>query len=180
MDRAVWTLVKNAASGSAEEQAAAAFQLAMLLEKNTRPSDEIGFYETVLPPDVAGIRLDEEAQAEILRELARRVSSARVPAGVFWAAGKALPQAGAPVVVDILAQHADLSEDPEAAYQALIALENCLDYDREQGRSPQAQMLFRNDTVIRFLRQAAASAEPRLAEQAPRLLRRLTRAPRGR
>jgi hypothetical protein len=77
------------------------------------------------------------------------------------------------VLVELLAQHSDLGEDPEAAYQAVIALENCLDYDREEGRSQQAGVLFRNETVIRFLRQASEGMDPRLAEHAPRLLKRL-------
>ncbi len=42
----------------------AAFQLAMLLEKNSRPFDEDGFYEGVLPPDVLAIELSEEEQEE--------------------------------------------------------------------------------------------------------------------
>ncbi len=177
MDRAVLTLLKSAAAGTAEEQTGATFQLAMLLEKNTRPSDESGFYETVLPPDLVRIRLDAQAQAAILRDLARRLSAERVPSAVFWAIGKALPEAAAPVLVEILELHPDLADDHEAAYQTLIALENCLDYDRESGRSPQAEALFHNDAVIQFLRQIATAGEPRLAEHVPRLLKRLTKPP---
>ncbi len=177
MDRAVLTLLKSAAAGAAEEQTAAVFQLAMLLEKNTRPSDESGFYETVLPPDLVRIRLDQQAQAAMLRELARRFSAKRVPSAVFWAIGKALPEAAAPVLLAILGQHPDLADDHEAAYQAVIALENCLDYDRESGQSAQAEMLFHDDTVIQFLRQVATVREPRVAEHAPRLLKRLTKPP---
>ena len=86
-------------------------RLAMLLEKNTRPSDESGFYETVLPPDLVRIRLDAQAQAAILRDLARRLSAERVPSAVFWAIGKALPEAAAPVLVEILELHPDLADD---------------------------------------------------------------------
>jgi hypothetical protein len=180
MDRAVSTLLKNVSAASAEEQRGAAFLLGMLLEMNTRPSDELGFYETVLPPDLIRVRLDAEAQAEVLGELARRLSALTVPSAVLWAIGKALPEAAAPVLADLLARQPNLAEDPEAAYQGLIALENCLDYDRQEGRSREAAALFGNEAVVQFLRRAATSSDSQLAEHAPRLLRRLPKAPRGR
>jgi hypothetical protein len=180
MDRAITSLLKSAAANSAAQQTAALFQLAMLLEKNTRPSDESGFYETVLPPALLPIRLDVDAQAQILLELAKRATADGVPSAVLWAMGKALPKAAAPVLADLVTRHAELAEDAEAAYQAIIALENCLDYDREQGRSQDVAALSENTTVLDFVRQAADSPDPRLAEHAPRILRRLTRPSHGR
>src|SRR5437588_1267247 len=80
----------------------AAFQLAMLLEKNSRPSDEEGFYESVLPPELLALELSERDQEEILTEIAKRTHPADVTASFLWAVGKSSPRAGLPVLLRFL------------------------------------------------------------------------------
>lgn len=177
MDRSLSALIRGASSSSTEEQARAVFQVAMLLEKNTRPSDENGFYETVLPSDVLGLDLDEDAQAEILGELVKIPYSPDVASSVFWAIGKSSPRVGAPILLRLFDEHPEMLDDHHSAYQAMIALENCLDHDRDEGKDAarQVEKTFRNPSVARFLRHASSSSEEKLAEVASRLLRRLKR-----
>jgi hypothetical protein len=180
MNRSLSTLLKSASSPAIEEQMQALFHIAMLLEKSTRPSDENGFYETILPPGVLGIHLDEEAQTEILQELAQKTYSQSIVPSLFWAIGKSLPGAGAPVLVHFLDEHPDFLNDPQVAYQAVIALENCLDSERTGTAARHVEEKLRGLPVVRFLRQASSSPDEKLSEHATRLLRRLTRTPHGR
>src|SRR5579883_389118 len=180
MNRSLSALLKSASASAIEEQMQAWFQITMLLEKNTRPFDGNGFYETILPHGVLGIHLDEEAQAEILQELAKKTYPRSVAPSVFWAIGKSLPGAGAPILLHFVDEHPDLLNDPQVAYQTVIALENCLDYERTAEATRRVEERLRGLPVVEFLRQASSSPDQKLSEHATRLLRRLTRTPRGR
>ena len=179
MNRTIAALLTSTSSSSIEEKMQTVFQIAMLLEKNTRPSDENGFYEAILPREVLDIDLDEEAQTEILQRLVKNINTSAVAASVVWAIGKALPKASAPVLIKLLRAHPNLADDPLVTYQAVVALENCLDYDREEESFRRIEQLLKNSNVVEFLRHASSADDPKLAEHAPRLLRRLTKSSHG-
>jgi hypothetical protein len=150
----------------------ASFQLAMLMEKNSRPSDEEGFYESVLPPELLAIELSEREQEEILTEIAKKTYPADVTTSFLWAVGKSSPRAGLPVLLRFLSEHSDLVDDANASYQAVIALENCLDHDKDES-APLAEDRSETSVVFGFLQKGSSSSDERLAEHSSRLLKRL-------
>jgi hypothetical protein len=150
----------------------AVFQLAMLLEKSSRPSDEEGFYESVLPPELLAIELSEREQEEILAEMAKESYPADVTSSFLWAVGKSSPRVGLPVLLRFLGEHSDLGEDANASYQAVIALDNCLDHDKSEW-APLAEAKSETSVVLGFLQNGSASSDDRLAEHSTRLLKRL-------
>jgi hypothetical protein len=150
----------------------AAFQLAMLLEKSSRPSDEEGFYESVLPPELLAMELSEREQEEILTEIAKKTYPPDVTTSFLWAVGKSSPRAGLPVLLRFLSEHSDLVDDANASYQAVIALENCLDHDKGES-APLVEDRSETGVVIGFLQKGSSSYDDRLAEHSSRLLKRL-------
>jgi hypothetical protein len=150
----------------------AAFQLAMILEKNSRPSDEDGFYESVLPQDMLAIELSEREQEELLTEIAKNEIPGHVTASFIWAVGRSSPKVGMHVLRRFLSEHPQIIDDPNTSYQAVIALENCLDHDEDES-GPHAEDEFETDIFFDFLRKASSSSNERIAEHCSRLLERL-------
>jgi hypothetical protein len=167
-------LLKDVSSSSAEAQAEAIFQLAMLLEKNTRPSDEAGFYESILPPGLLSLTLDTDKQREVLTRLRPSLQSAEASPSIIWALGKASPEAGTPFLLAFLGERSRSLSD-EVAYQAVIVLENFLAVDAEGKLPPAIAREFREKNPASFLTEKSRSADTRLAEQARKVLQRINR-----
>jgi hypothetical protein len=166
-------LVKAAHSSSSEEQSEAVFQLAMLLEKSTRPSNEVGFYESVLSPDLHNLVLDKKQQKEIIAKLRSIKELEGVLPALIWAIGKAMPEAGVPLFLEVLRKHADLLT-AEAAYQAVIVLDNYLDWCGSEGKSSSTvESALKGAHVVEFLQRSTSADDHKLAEHARRVLRRL-------
>lgn len=164
-------LIKSAACAALDEQTDAVFQLAMLLERNTRPSNEAGFYESVLSADLLKITLDKSQQQEILAKLLSTNKIQRVLPSLLWAIGKALPEAGMPLLLDLVHQHPNLLTG-EAAYQAAIAFENFLDRGKDATRAAAVEQAFKDTELLDFLRHTSAQ-DSKSAEPAHRLVKRL-------
>lgn len=151
-----------------DESSHALLQLAMLLEKSSRPSDEEGFYESILPPEAIALELDEHEQEEILSAIARRQHPPDLAASFPWALGKSSPKAGLPVLLDFFSDHSDIMSDPDVRYQAMIALDNCIGHVETEHLDKRATGALRE-----FLKGACDSSDERLAEHSSRLLKRL-------
>ena len=175
MDHALSAILKRASSELPDEQTEALSQIAMLLEKNTRPSDELGFYASVLPAAVMGLELNVNAQKQLLRELLRNPNLERAPSSFLWAVGKASPQVAIDALSTVLQRHSDWLRNSETAYQAIIALENCLDYDRERAIGSVVEQTLLGDAVTMFLQREADSPETRNRDHASRILRRMAK-----
>jgi hypothetical protein len=168
-------LVKAAHSSSPEEQSEAVFQLAMLLEKSSRPSNEAGFYDSVLSPDLHDLILGKKQQKEIIAKFRSIKEVQRVLPDLIWAIGKATPEAGVPLLLELLRKHADLLT-PEVAYQAVIALDNYLDWESSKGKSSSAvESAIKGAYVAEFLQRSTSADDHKLAEHAQRVLKRLQR-----
>jgi hypothetical protein len=150
----------------------ALLQLAMLLEKNHRASDEQGFYESILPAEMLAIELSEREQQEVLAGIAERSHSPGLTASFLWAVGKSSPKAGMPVLLHFLRDHPELLDDPDASYQAVIALENCLDHDEDEIPLL-AEGSSELEVAVAFLKKGARSSDEKLAGEASRLFKRL-------
>jgi hypothetical protein len=173
MNPALKTLLESAARGAIEERAHAVSQLAMLLEKNTRPSTEAGFYESILSPDLLEVALDVKQQRALLSRFAGLQQLLPLVPSLLWAAGKALPEAGMPVLLDLLRNRPELA--PDAAYQALIALDNFLNGGSKGNKRFDPCDALRESHAMRFLRWAASVNDPKLTEHAERLLKKAVR-----
>jgi hypothetical protein len=173
MSSTLESLVKAAHSSSPEEQSEAVFQLAMLLEKSTRPSNEAGFYESVLSPDLHDLVLDKKQQKETIAKFRSIKELQRVLPAFVWAIGKAMPEAGVPLFLEVLRKHADLLT-VEAAYQAVIALDNYLDWSGSEGKNSAAvESAIKDAAVVEFLQRSRSADDHKLAEHAQRVLKRL-------
>lgn len=164
-------IVEKVSSPISDVHKHAVFQLAMLLEKNSRPSDEDGFYESVLPHDVLAIELSEREEEELLTEIAKKELPADVTASFLWAVGQSSPKVGLHVLLRFFCEHPRSLDDPNTSYQAVIALENCLDHDEDES-SPLAGDKVKTRVVFDFLRKGSSSSNERLAEHSSRLLKR--------
>jgi hypothetical protein len=90
---------------------------------------------------------------------------------MFWAIGKSAPQIGIGPLLMLL-QTCSEKFDEEAAYQALIALDNFLVTDKGVLPAEVAAKISGNDPTL-FLIEQGKSDNPRTAVQAQRVLRSL-------
>ena len=175
MDAALQVLLENAASDSVDEQSGALFQIAMLLEKSTRPSDEPEFYESMLPAELLRLQLNNSVQRELLRGVVKNADLRRVASPFIWALGKASPVVAIHFLVQFLEQHPEWLSSPETAYQAIITLDNCLDHDQKTEIAEDIRRSLHSDPITIFLKHALASTDPRLTEHATRVSRKIER-----
>ena len=161
-------LLATATSQPGDMSSHALLQLAMLLEKSSRPSDEEGFYESILPPEALALELNEQEQTEILREIAKQQQPPDVAASFLWAVGKSSPNVGLPVLLGFVKDHSEILRDSNVGYQAVIALDNFLGDPQSGGLDEPATRVLQA-----FLEEASASSDERLAAHSSRLLKRL-------
>jgi hypothetical protein len=174
MDSSLTALVENIVSRTSEKQDEALTQLAMLLEKNTNPCNIADFYESMLPEELLHIEMSSEDQRELLREVARNVPDAPQVASQFmWAIGKAREQVALEALDQSLGRHPEWIESPEVVYQALIALDNCL--DEEQGKmSAEVKRMLNSESIIKLVKHAIVSKDDRLSDHGNRLADKIT------
>jgi len=169
MHQTIKTLLASVNAPVVQEQQEAAFHLAMLLEKATRPSDEIGFYESILPVDLLAVQLTARDQRFLLDALVVLPNVEPILAQVFWAIGKATPQAGATAICS-LADRFATRLTPEATYQAIIALEVHLDAATSDSTVSTA---IRSVSCNQLLDRASSLDDERVAQRLQSIRRRI-------
>lgn len=169
MDTSLRTLVENVGSRSSEQQDEALAQLAMLLEKNTRPSNA-DLYESLLPPDLLRLNIDSDTQREILRAAINYVPDVpRVALQFFFAVGKAKERVALEVLDESISRHPKWVESPDVLYQAIIALDNCLTRDPGARLPPEVRRSLRAKTIVQLVETAQRSKEKEISVQGNRL-----------
>jgi len=172
MDPSLVPLLDGVKSDTLEDQSEAVFQIAMLLEKNTRPCDELGFYETVLSQELLNLKLSKSSQKRIVQQFSKIENLQRILPSVFWALGKALPEVGAPLLIELVQKY-EKELTSEAAYQALISLENFLDGSRKNGLSEEVTDALSEENLDTFLRHASSMEDAKVARRTAAILRKV-------
>ncbi len=115
----------------------AILQLVLILERHNYTSDNNGggLYEADLSPQMLELTLTADEQIEIVDAISQQIASGfGTRSELFWVLGKAPTVALVPLI-GLLEAHAQ-TFDEETAYQALIALDNCLSSNSEGNLHP--------------------------------------------
>lgn len=153
-------LIARTSDKDFDEREHAIFQLALILERsNLRDSSAPDIYSSNLDRHLIKLVLSETEQREVVDVLARlTITQQENRPSCYWAMGKARGVVLLPTLLVLLrAQGAQM--DDESAYQAVIALQNCL----SEGLSlPLVQHLKDNNPSF-LLEKWARSKDRRLA-----------------
>lgn len=164
MNAILRTLVENAKS--AEHQDGALAQLAMLLEKSTRPCSEPDFYQSMLPSELLRLEMTSEDQRELLQRVGENISDSPHAALQFiWAVGKAQRSVALELLDESLQRHPKWIESPEIVFQAIIALDNCLDAGTPETR----RSLNFKSNIVDLVKQAMQSKDEQLSSHGNRV-----------
>lgn len=177
MDKLIMDLVAKMPN----EHSETIIQLALILERSTFTISNESSYILYLPSQLLDIILTLDDQREIVDAISRRIQAgASNRSELFWVIGKA-PRVALVPLVSLLKAHSQ-TFDEETAWQALIALENCLELD-DDGNFRADILRLINKANLRPIIQKIASLsignppDPRfgrLAEIVQRILRKTT------
>jgi hypothetical protein len=120
-------LLRQAIAKDFDEQQHALFQIGLVLERHSRPNmDAAGLYDENLSRELLRLTLDDDRQAAAALYLATLVRTKPDDAETFlYALGKAKPAAMITPLLTLM-QERGTALLPEAAYQAVVALDTCL------------------------------------------------------
>ncbi len=172
-------LLDRVAGEDPELKRHAVLQIAMLLERSTRADQaELGreqerFYASIVPRHLLASSINRQEHEWVVERLSMLVRAGNATPDMLWAIGKASPDVGIRPLLVLLGAYPVLLDD-EAAYQALIALENFLVVDKGGLRSAIAQAIHEH-TPVPPLERMRGSTTPRLAQQAASVLASLER-----
>jgi hypothetical protein len=175
MDKLIMDLVAKMTIANSE----AILQLALILERSTFTISSDSTYILNLPPHLLNIILMPDDQREIIDDISQRIlSGASNRSQLFWVIGKA-PRVALVPLITLLEAHSQ-TFDEETAWQALIALENCLELDDDGNLRTDSLRLINKANLRPIIQQMASinisnSGDPRsgrLVEIVHRILRR--------
>jgi len=172
-------LLNGAADEDRERKRHAVLQIAMLLERSTHADQaELGreqerFYASIVPRHLMASSINRQEHEWVVERLSILVRAGKATPDMLWAIGKASPDVGIRPLLVLLGAYPVLLDD-EAAYQALIALENFLVVDQGGLRPAIAQAILEH-TPVPALERMRGGSTPRLAQQAASVLASLER-----
>ena len=148
------------------------FQIAMLLEKSNTITNET--YISLLPPELLSVTLNDREQQEIVKLLSTLTPNNSTNSLLFWTLGKAKPKFGIAPLLSLIHRFSNKFDD-EAAYQAVIALDNFLIFNKfkESKMMPEIVQSLKENDPRPFLYKVVNSNNFRLAEISQALLKKL-------
>ena len=168
MDKVLQPVFDKILSESKDLRQEGITQLADLLSKNNKVNYVGPNYSHFLPPELLSLKLGVSEQREIVVNLEKLIMINPNASSLFWVMGKAKPIVAIGPLLNLINMYSDELND-ETAYQALIALENCLvDSDERELSTIIGQ--FRANPPDRFFQKIKFSSDVRLDDIATRIL----------
>ena len=178
LDKGIMELFKIVESESADQREEAVLQIAMLLERTSRPlyagnKVDIGFYQNILKPNLISIELNSERQLELIFEIRKLIMSNKMTPSLFWAIGKAKPQLGLAPLLDIMGELWS-KIDENALQQALVAIDNFMIVDDAGRLQNWVAREVDEKSVMLWLKQLQKHKNVDVAQRAEIILLRIT------
>jgi hypothetical protein len=162
-------LLRQAIAKDFDEQQHALFQIGLILERHSRPNtDAAGLYDENLTRELLRLTLDDERQAAAVLYLATLVRNKPEHTKSFlYAISRAKPEH---IITPLLALLRERGKTfaPDAAYQAVVALEACI---KAGGAAMMAAL--RADDPSDLLDEWAESPQTMLADKADWVLEKI-------
>jgi len=150
----------------------AILSLAMLLEKHSTLNSGQSFYESVLPTPLCNLTLDKAEQQEIVDWLGGLVNSDKRTSSMIWALTKSASAVALEYLLSLICSQGD-GLDEDAAWQALIGIDNYLSLDKNGNLYHQAILMIHNYNFLPSLQRIASTSDPHLKELAKRMIEKL-------
>jgi hypothetical protein len=142
---------------SRDERHEAVLELGWMLEESTRayleePPElhDLTPLERELSPRVFDPRLAPEEQGKVVAKLVDWTARDAVDPSILWAIGKALPEVGMDALLDVVRRRGGSFEE-EAAYEALVAMEELMGWDEEGHPIDEVVQAIRRDNPLPFV-----------------------------
>lgn len=165
-------VISDTTSDDPEIREEATLQLALVIERNLPGREFESYHETLLSPDLLGIRLNEEEQKELVAEIGRIVTSDKVTPRMVWVLAKCTSLSALEYLL-VLVCNENVIPDKHSVWEALLGIELFLSPSQDSDMRRRALSRAQKYDFQRALQRIARSSDEETRELAQRILDRM-------